>query len=68
MKNKQEDLGYIPSQEEIKNACKNFQQSWSEEEFFKRANIKKKNYTVPTCDLEPSCNEFSIEETIYRHQ
>jgi hypothetical protein len=57
---------YSPSQEEIEQACLEIRKKWSEDEFFKRANIKKQDYHVPFCDISNSCSEFEAEKNIYR--
>lgn len=57
---------YMPTQDEIKQGCLEVQKKWSNEDFFKRANIKLENYKIPVCEFEPSFLEHSSEENIYR--
>lgn len=57
---------YLPSPEEIRLGCLEVQKKWTNEEFFKRANIKIENYKIPVCEVGPSLSEYSAEKNIYR--
>lgn len=57
---------FLPTPEQIKEACVEIRKKWSESELHKRTAIKRIDYTVPVCDVTPSCNEFESEAKIYR--
>ena len=57
---------YLPTLEEIRLGCLEVQKKWTNDDFYKRASVKVENYKVPVCEVEPSINEHSSEQNIYR--
>jgi hypothetical protein len=56
---------YVPTLEEIRQGCLEVQKKWTDDEFFKRANIRKPEYKVPVCEVDSSLSEHSAEKNIY---
>ncbi len=67
MKEKSDERAeYIPTPDQIRAACAEVRESWTESEFNKRSNYKISPYFIPFCEVSTSYSEFKSEENIYR--
>lgn len=53
---------YIPTQEQIEQACTELQQKWTPKEIEKRRIVKTKQWTPPVVPVEEICLEADINE------